>query len=110
MWGNHEDWMWGMGGLHMGRGMDIDSGSGRSRRLAARDGGLLALIVPALFEANLFVERVLQLVRSPFKLVDAAAERTAELRQFSGPENNERDHEDDDQLGHPDRTQHSRNP
>lgn len=20
MWGNHEDWMWGMGGLHMGLG------------------------------------------------------------------------------------------
>ena len=20
MWGNHEDWMWGMGGLHMGVG------------------------------------------------------------------------------------------
>ena len=60
--------------------------------------------------ADLFVERVSQFVRGLLELIDALAERPAELRELSGPEDNERDHENNDQLGHPDRTQHNRNP
>src|SRR3712207_7717782 len=44
-------------------------------------------------------------VRGLLELADAPAERTAELRQLARPEDDERDHQDDDQLGHADRSE-----
>ena len=43
---------------------------------------------------------------TPAELADAAAERAAELGQLAGPEDDERDHQDDDQLRHADGTEH----
>ena len=41
---------------------------------------------------------------------EAASQRTAQLRQLSRPEDDQRDHHDDDQLGHADGTKHNGNP
>ncbi len=42
-----------------------------------------------------------------YEFVEAAAQRLAQLRQLAGAENDERDHQDDDQLGHADGTKHT---
>ena len=63
---------------------------------------LLALLL----DADFLFERVPQLVGRPLELPDAPAKRTAELGQLARPEDDERDHQDDDQLGHSDGTKH----
>src|SRR5262249_35659763 len=67
---------------------------------------LLVQLLLLFFETDLFLERALQLVRCPLELRDALAERAAKLRKFSRAEDNQSDHEDDDQLGHAERTNH----
>ena len=60
-----------------------------------------------LFQADFLFESALQLVGSPLELGQALAERSSEFRQLSGPKNDQSDHENDDQLGHANRTKHS---
>ena len=89
-------------------------GAGRRRRgrrewLAAAIGRvLLGLdlrpLLLLLLDPDLLFERALQLVRGLPELADALAERTAELGQLPRPEDDQRDHQDDDQLGHADGT------
>src|SRR6266508_5040271 len=70
------------------------------RRRRGRSGLLL------LFELDLLLERVLLIGRGTLELVDALAEGFAEFGQFARAEDDERDHQDDDQLGHADGTKH----
>ena len=63
-----------------------------------------------LLDADFLVESVPQLVGGALELAETLAERTAELWQFSGPEDDERERQDDEQLGHPDWTKHKANP
>src|SRR5262249_7916961 len=59
-----------------------------------------------LLDPDLFLERAPQLVRGLLELGQALAERAPELGQLSRSKDDERDHENDDQLGHSDRTKH----
>jgi hypothetical protein len=65
---------------------------------------LLAL----LFDPDFLFEGIPQLVRGSPELSDAAAQGSAELGQFARPENEERDHKNNDEFGHPDRAKHDR--
>src|SRR5688572_16352523 len=60
-----------------------------------------------LFDLDFLLQRVLQVGGGLLELVEAATEGLAQFRQFPGPENNERDHQDDDQLRHADGTKHN---
>src|SRR4029453_16440377 len=85
---------------------EVRRGGLRGRRLSRLGGALAALVL----EADLFVERIAELVGGPLELAEALAERTAELRQLSGPEDNQRERQNDEELGHPDGTKHKANP
>src|SRR5262249_42494379 len=59
-----------------------------------------------LLEANFLFERAFQLIGGALEFGEAFAQRPAELRQLPWTKNDERDHENDDQLRHANRTKH----
>src|SRR5688572_2046875 len=59
-----------------------------------------------LLDLDFLFEGVLQVRGGLLELVEAAAEGLAQFRQFPGPENDQRDHHDDDELRHADGTKH----
>src|SRR5687767_4127160 len=62
-------------------------------------GGFLLLL-----DLDFLLEGVLEVRGGLLELVEAAAQRLAQFRQLSRPKDDERDHHDDDQLGHANRT------
>src|SRR5262249_28468619 len=80
----------------------------RGRRRRGLGGGfLLFFLVLLLFDADFFLERAPQLVGGLLEFGQALAERAPQLGQLPRTKDDERDHENDDQLGHSDRTKHS---
>ena len=77
----------------------VSRGPGDRRGLLRLDLGPLFLLF---LDPDFLLERALQLVRGLLELADALAQRTAELGQLPRPEDDQRDHQDDDQLGHAD--------
>src|SRR5215213_1229135 len=75
-----------------------------------RHGGGRSRTGALLIETDLVLERAAQLVRRLLELVDAAAQRATELRKLAWPEDDQRNHEDDDQFGHAERAKHCRAP
>ena len=57
-------------------------------------------------DLDFLLERVLQVLRRPLELVEAAAEGLAEFRELARPEDDQRNHQDNDELGHADGTKH----
>src|SRR6266545_386552 len=90
----------------------IRAGGGRrgivvmARRRVARS--FLALGAAALFHADFFVQRTLQLVRGPLELGEAFAERFSEFRQLARPENDQGNRENNDEFREPDGAKHTR--
>src|SRR5262245_40957371 len=76
----------------------------RSRRFSRLGRALAALFL----DADLFVERIAELVGRALELTEALAQRPAELRQLSGPEDDQRERQDNEELGHPDGTKHKK--
>ena len=64
----------------------------RGRRIFGRTLPLDALL---LLDADLFVQRIPELVRGAFEFVEAAAEGPAQFRQLTGAKNDERNRQDD---------------
>src|SRR5688572_29136162 len=59
-----------------------------------------------ILDLDFLLEGILQVRGGLLELVEAATEGLAQFRQFPGPENDERDHQDDDELRHADGTKH----
>jgi hypothetical protein len=53
-----------------------------------------------LLEPDFLFERALELARCLLEFGDTSAERPAELREFARPENDQRDHENNEKLRH----------
>jgi hypothetical protein len=75
---------------------------------ATGGGGATALGAALFLDPDLLVERAAQLMGRPLELAKALAQGPPQLRQFSGPEDDERERQDDDELGHPDGTNHKK--
>src|SRR5262245_36065817 len=76
---------------------------GRAGRRGRRPGGFGLLLL----DPDFLLERVAQLVGRFLEFGEALAERLSQLRQLPRTKNDQSDHENDDQLGHADRTKHS---
>ena len=66
--------------------------------------------VSLLLNPDFLVQGIAQLVGGALEFAQALAEGAAQFREFPGAENDEGDRQDDDQLRHPDRTEHIANP
>src|SRR6185295_14090743 len=90
--------------LRGGRGFSRGRRGGRRLGFLGRFRGLEGAAL--LFQPDFLFERALQLVRRSLEFSEALTEGTPQFGQLAGPENDQRDYENDDQLGHADGTKH----